>query len=243
MYNLDPSVEFWATPPVHGILCEDFIHPGDFTFKLPESVTMEEGAMMEPLAVAVHSVEKAGIKTGDTALIIGCGPIGILCGLTAEAAGCSKIIISDMKEGNLEIAKDNYGFIGVNSEKEDLEEIIERETEGKGVDVVFEASGNILVYEKIYAYPKQGGTIIIVGTSGGNKAQLDIFLVLQKELVIKGIFRYCNAYPRAINLVSSRKLNLKPLITHHFHFLDTIKAYQYAASNSNHTLKIIIDLP
>ena len=93
IYNLDPDVVFWATPPVHGCLRETVVHPAAFTFKLPENVSLDEGAMIEPLAVGLHAARKANIKPGDIALVTGAGTIGTVTALAALAGGCSKVII------------------------------------------------------------------------------------------------------------------------------------------------------
>ncbi|MCA9881492.1 MAG: alcohol dehydrogenase catalytic domain-containing protein, partial [Anaerolineae bacterium] len=92
MYNLDPAVQFWATPPVHGILRPSVVHPAAFTFKLPDTVSYAEGAMVEPLAVGMHAANKAKIKPGDVAVVIGAGPIGMVTALAALAGGCASVI-------------------------------------------------------------------------------------------------------------------------------------------------------
>ena len=87
MYNLDPSVRFWATPPVHGVLRPEVVHPADFSFRLPDSVSLQEGALVEPLAIGMHAAGKAEIQPGDTAVVIGAGTIGIVTALAALAGG------------------------------------------------------------------------------------------------------------------------------------------------------------
>ena len=104
-YNLDPAVRFWATPPVHGILRPSVVHPADFTFKLPDNVSFAAAAMVEPLAVGVHGTVKARITPGDTAVVIGAGPIGLVTLLAAFAAGCARVVISDVDETKLAIAE------------------------------------------------------------------------------------------------------------------------------------------
>jgi len=103
-YNLDPAVRFWATPPIHGCLTSEVIHPAAFTFKLPAQVSLAEGAMVEPFAVGLHAATKAGIKPGATAVVIGAGPIGIMVALSALAAGAGQVVISDLSAEKLAIA-------------------------------------------------------------------------------------------------------------------------------------------
>ena len=103
-YNLDPGVRFWATPPVHGCLTTEVVHPAAFTFKLPAHVSLAEGAMVEPFAVGMHAATKAGIKPGAMAVVIGAGPIGIMVALAALAAGAGQVIVSDLAAEKLAVA-------------------------------------------------------------------------------------------------------------------------------------------
>ena len=104
LYNVDPSVTFWATPPVHGCLTPYVVHPAAFTFKLPDNVSFAEAAMVEPFAVGLQAASKARIAPGDLAVVIGAGPIGIMVALAALAGGCSRVIISDLQPQKLAIA-------------------------------------------------------------------------------------------------------------------------------------------
>src|SRR5258705_4206939 len=98
IYNLDPAVRFWATPPIHGVLRPTVVHPAAFTFKLPDNVSYAEGAMVEPLAVGMHAANKAQIKPGDVAVVICAGPIGIVTLLSALAGGFSHVVIADVQQ-------------------------------------------------------------------------------------------------------------------------------------------------
>ena len=93
MYNIDPAVRFWATPPVHGILRPSCVHPADYTYRLPDNVSFAEAAMVEPLAVGVHAATKARVRPGDVALVQGAGPIGLVTALAALAAGCARVFL------------------------------------------------------------------------------------------------------------------------------------------------------
>src|SRR5471032_3576007 len=114
MYNLDPSVRFWATPPVHGCMTPFVVHPAAFTFKLPDNVSFAEGAMVEPFAIGMQAATRARIVPGDVASVIGAGPIGIMVALAALAGGCSKVLLSDVHQPKLEIAGRYPGIIPVN---------------------------------------------------------------------------------------------------------------------------------
>jgi D-xylulose reductase len=141
IYNVDPDVSFWATPPVHGCLTANVVHPASFTYKLPENVSFEEGAMVEPFATGMQATTKAQVKPGDIGLVTGAGTIGIMTAQAALAGGCAKVFISDVVENKLSLAEQFEGVVTINAAKEDVAARIAKETDGWGVDVVFECSG------------------------------------------------------------------------------------------------------
>lgn len=240
MYNLDPAVVFWATPPIHGCLRETVVHPAMFTFKLPDNVSYAEGAMVEPLSVGLQAVKKANIKPGDVALVTGCGTIGILAGLAALAGGCSKVIITDVIDPKLKIAA-SYGMIPVNIIKQNLQKVVDDVTGGWGVDAIFEASGNEAAIANIFQPLCPGGKVVFIGMPV-NPVPVDIVAAQAKEARMETVFRYANLYPRALALMSSGKIDVKPLVTDKYRFADAIKAYDYAAKPEPRTVKIIIEM-
>src|SRR5580658_3405367 len=141
IYNLDPAVRFWATPPVHGCLTPYVIHPAAYTFKLPENVSFAEGAMVEPLAVGMHAAVKAKIKPGDLAVVMGAGPIGIVTALAAIAGGCSQVVLTDVQQPKLDLAAKLGAIVPVNVANQNLREIVDHHSDGWGADIVFEATG------------------------------------------------------------------------------------------------------
>ena len=132
MYNVDPAVRFFATPPIDGCLCETVNHPAAFTYKLPDNVSFGEGALLEPLAVGMWSATKARIKPGDVCVVTGSGTVGMLTASCALAGGASKVLISDVSAIKLAIAAQIPGIIPVDLTKEDLVERVREET-GAGV--------------------------------------------------------------------------------------------------------------
>jgi D-xylulose reductase len=240
MYNLDPAVVFWATPPFHGCLRETVVHPAMFTFKLPDNVSFAEGAMVEPLSVGLQAVKKAGVKPGDVALVTGCGTIGILAGLAALAGGCSKVIITDVIDPKLKIAA-SYGMIPVNIKKQDLQKVAAEVTGGWGVDAIFEASGNEAAIANIFQPLCPGGKVVFIGMPV-NPVLVDIVAAQAKEARMETVFRYANLYPRALALMGSGKINVKPLVTDKYKFADAIKAFDYAANPEPRTVKTVIEM-
>ena len=238
IYNLDPAVIFWATPPIHGCLRET--HPAMFTFKLPDNVSYAEGALAEPLSVGLQAVKKANVRPGDVALVTGCGTIGLVTGLAALAGGCSKVIISDVIQPKLDLAS-NYGMVPVNIKKQNLLEVVKRETGDWGVDIIFEASGNEAAIAGIFQPLCPGGKVVFIGMPV-NPIPIDIVAAQAKEARMETVFRYANIYPRALSLMGSGKINVKPLITDRFKFADAIKAFEYAANPQPRTVKTVIEM-
>lgn len=239
LYNLDPSVVFWATPPVHGCLRTSVVHPAGFTYKLPENISYEEGAMVEPLAIGMHAAVKARITPGDVALVIGAGTIGVMACLAALAGGCSQVIISDIRQEKLDLLKGMPGVHPVNVEQQDLLKYVQDFTEEWGVNILFEASGNAKVAETIFDYLCPGGHLVYIGMPT-EPIQFDIVQAQAKEIRMDTIFRYANVYDRALQLMASGKIDLKPFITERYAFEDSIAAYEYAANPKPSSVKVQI---
>ena len=243
IYNLDPAVRFWATPPYHGCLRENVVHPAAFTFKLPSNVSYAAAAMVEPLAVGMHAANKAGISPGDTAVVTGAGTIGILTALAALAGGCSRVIISDVVQEKLDIAERlGHGqIVPVNVGRQDLREVVRRETAAWGADIVFEASGSARVYPTLFDIVRPGGRIVLIGMPT-EPVPIDIVAAQAREARIETIFRYAHVYPRALALMESGKIDLAPLVTETFSFDDGVKAFDYARKPKPTSVKVQIQV-
>ena len=242
IYNVDPEVSFWATPPVHGVLRPEVVHPAAFTYRLPDQVTFAEGAMVEPFAIGMQAATRARIAPGDTAAVIGCGPIGIMVALAALAGGCSKVYISDLSAPKLAIAGQYSGIVPVNVGEQSLADVILKDTGGWGVDVLFEASGSAKVYPDLFTPARPGGAVVLVGLPV-EQVGFNVPAAVAKEIRIETVFRYANIYERALQLIASGKVNLKPVITGTFHFSESIQAFERAAKGlpSDVKLQILLD--
>jgi D-xylulose reductase len=240
IYNLDPAVKFWATPPIHGCLRETVVHPAKFVFKLPENVSYAEGAMAEPLSVGLQAAKKANIKPGDIALVTGCGTIGLVTGMAALAGGCSRVIITDIIQQKLDIAA-RFGMIPINVAEQGVTNVVNEITDGWGVDVIFEASGNESAILKIFEPLCPNGRVVFIGMPV-QPVPVDIVAAQAKEANIQTVFRYAHVYPRALALMESGKINVKSLITDKFKFKDGVKAFEYAANPKPTSVKILIEM-
>ncbi|MCX7645173.1 MAG: NAD(P)-dependent alcohol dehydrogenase [Rhodobacteraceae bacterium] len=242
MYNVDPAVRFWATPPVHGILRPTCVHPADFTFRLPDNVSFAEGAMVEPLAVGVHAATKARIRPGDTGLILGAGPIGLLTALAALAAGCARVYVTDIDDAKLEIAASLGPITPINASRGSPAQQILRETDGWGVDVVFEATGSPRAAATVFEALCPGGCVVMIGGQSEPVAY-DAGAAMVREARVENIFRYAHVFPRCVAMLASGAIDVKPLITRTFGFSESVRAFEIAASAPKGQVKMQIELP
>lgn len=239
LYNVDPDVRFWATPPIHGVLAPYAVHPAAFTYKLPDNVSFAEGAMVEPFAIGMQAATRARIQPGDVAAVIGAGPIGIMVALAALAGGCARVFISDLSADKLEIAGQYPGIIPVNIKERAFAEVISEATSGWGADVVFEASGSPKAFQGMFDLVRPGGAFVLVGLPI-EPVPFDVASAISKEVRIETVFRYANIFDRALELIASGKVDLKPLITGTFDFKQSIAAFERAAAGHPSDVKLQI---
>jgi len=242
MYNIDPAVRFWATPPVHGILRPTVVHPEAFTFKLPDNVSFAEAAMVEPLAVGVHAATKAQVRPGDLALVMGAGPIGLVTALSALAAGCSRVFVSDLDDAKLEIAASLGPITPINVTKQDVAKEILLATGGWGAEIVFEATGSPKAAATIFEPLCPGGRVVLIGGQSQPIAY-DAGAAMVREARVENIFRYAHVFPRCVAMLSSGAIDVKPLITRTFEFDDSVRAFEIAASAPKGDVKMQIAMP
>jgi len=239
VYNVDPDVRFWATPPVHGCLTPSVVHPAAFTYKLPDHVSFAEGAMVEPFAIGMQAATRARIKPGDVALVTGAGPIGIMVALAALAGGCSKVYISDIVDEKLGVAAQYGNIHPINLTKADVTEVVRSETAGWGADVVFECAGAPKSVQTALEAVAPAGCVVWVGMPV-DPVPVDIVLAQSKEIRMETVFRYANMYDRAIEFLASGKVDLKPLISETIAFSDSVKAFDRAVEARPGDVKIQI---
>jgi D-xylulose reductase len=241
LYNVDPKVVFWATPPVHGVLTPYVVHPAAFTFKLPDNVSFAEAAMVEPFAVGLQAAVKAQIRPGDTAIVTGAGPIGTMAALAALASGCSSVVISDLVDEKLAIAARYPGISTVNVRRQKLVDVVNAATDGWGVDVLFEASGSPRAYDGIQTLIRPGGCLVAIGMPV-EPVPLDISSIASREIRVETVFRYANVFDRALAMIASGKVDLKPLISQTFPFEESIAAFERAAEGRPKDVKLQIKM-
>lgn len=240
-YNLCPDVVFMATPPVDGAFVEYVTFPEDFAFKLPDNVSFDEGALIEPLAVGVYASERAGVKPGLSAVVLGAGPIGLVTLQAAKAYGASPVVVLDISDFRLNMARKlGADFVIDSRDTQALEKVLDA-VGGGGADLVFEAAGAVPTIQMTTKIAKRGGKVVFIGLSAKDMVDYNVVEVSGKELDVLGIFRYANVYRKAIDMVSAGKIDLKSMITHHFPLERTQDALDLADTKKNEAIKVIVN--
>ncbi|MGH3435081.1 MAG: NAD(P)-dependent alcohol dehydrogenase [Sciscionella sp.] len=231
-YNLCRQVRFFATPPVDGAFAEYVVVDAIRAHPVPDALSDEAAALIEPLSVAVHACEKAGVQPGSRVLISGAGPVGLLCLQVALARGATAVTVTDINTSRLAVAA-RFGA----DTTVDAAEAPPSGEQHTQVDVVLECTG---VAEAIAASVRRtapAATVVLIGMGGALRLPLD--LVQARELWLTGIFRYAHAYPAAIALAASGKVALDELITSH-HDLDGVSDALLAAGRDPAALKAVV---
>jgi L-iditol 2-dehydrogenase len=241
-YNLCPNVQFMATPPVDGAFTEFVVMPADFVYPLPDHVTLEEGAMIEPLSVGVYAVHRSGLRAGQDAVVLGAGPIGLVTLQVARAAGAGAITVVDLDAHRLEVAAAMGATAVVNAAQEDPQERMREPTNGRGVDIVFEAAGSPKTAAMAVHLARRGGRVAMIGLPPEDNFPYPLVTAMAKEVDIITVFRYANVYPAAIALVAERRVDVKGLITHRFPLEEAERALQLSDRREDGVVKALVEV-
>ncbi|KAI7778609.1 hypothetical protein LA080_001939 [Diaporthe eres] len=254
-YNLCADTVFAATPPWDGTLQKYYIVAGDYCYPIPEHMTAEDGALVEPVAVAVQICKVAGLRGGQTVLVFGCGPIGALCQAVAKAYGASKVVGVDLSKSRADFAR-SFGADDVyipsreeapnnrdpvDASRAMAENIVKTFGLGDGADVVLECTGAEPCIQAGVFAAKKGGTFVQAGM-GKENVVFPITTACIRALRVLGSIRYTTGcYPEAVNLVASGKVSPRRLITHRFKFEQALEAFEIVRQAKEDTLKVIIE--
>ncbi len=241
-YNLCPDVIFFATPPVDGVFQEYVAHEAELCFKIPENMSTEEAALIEPLAVGMHAAIQGDAHLGQTAVVTGSGCIGLMSLLSLKARGVSKVIVVDIMDKRLEQAKKLGADYVINGKTEDTVARIMEITEGAGFDLGVETAGSQFTASQLIQAAKKGATIVLVGYSASGEMTLPIGMALDKELTFKTVFRYRNIYPLAIEAVASGKIDVKGVVTDRFKLDDIQEALTACVEDKANIVKGVIKI-
>lgn len=238
-YNLCPNVDFMATQPHYqGALTNYLCHPEEFTFHLPDSMTMLEGALVEPAAVGMHAAMLAHVQPGQRIAILGGGCIGLMTLQACRYLGASEIVVSDVLPKRLDMAKKLGALYTVDGAKEDTATVCRTLFNDSGPDIVFETAGSSLTVDQAVKMVARGGKIMVVGTHSQD-APVN-FLTINREVVIQTVFRYANCFPATIQAIASVRFDVKSMVTHCYDYRDTQRAFEESISRRQEIIKSVI---
>ncbi len=243
-YNLCSDVIFKGAPPIAGTFQKYVTHPEAWTFKLPENVSVKDGALSEPLAVGMYAAQTANVRTGDTVVIFGAGTIGLCILKACKAAGAAKVICCEVLPYRLKMAK-SMGAITLDTSDmtdEEIKKAIHELTEGEMADSVIVAVGVKKLYTLASHLLKPAGTFLVVAIPDDGKMEIDVVSMFFKEINIKVICRYRNIYPATIKALESGLITTDGLITKVYELNDIQEAFDYTLNNKAESIKTLIKL-
>ncbi len=240
-YNLCPHVDFMATQPNYrGALTNYLCHPESFTYHLPESMSMMEGALVEPAAVGIHAAMLAGVKPGTRVAILGAGCIGLMTLQACRQMGASDILVSDILSKRLEMAKELGAAVVVNGAEEDAVAACKNAFSGEKADIVFETAGSPITAKQALAMVARGGKILVVGTIPGETPVN--FLSINREVTIQTSFRYANCFSATIDAIASGRFDVKTMVTHEYSYEDSQRAFEESVNRKREIIKGVIKI-
>lgn len=203
-YNLCPDIEFYATPPINGAFAEYVVIQSDFAYDIPDNVSDEAAALIEPLSVGLWACQRAEIGPGSRVLITGAGPIGIIAAQVARAFGATEIYMMETSSDRLAFALDHGATHALNPATDSVG--------GLAVDAFIDASGSPQAVRAGILAVRPAGRVILVGL-GAENVELPVSYIQNNEIWLSGVFRYANTWPLGITLVSQGKVDLDALVT------------------------------
>ena len=238
--NLCENLKFAGHGTQDGAMREVIAWPTKCLHRIPDSLSDADGAMLEPLGVAIHAVDLAKIKIGMTVGVFGCGPIGLLILQLAKLSGAAHIIATDKLPHRVEAAKRFGADQAFCVEDQPGRSEIGAATHERGVDVAFDAAGEQEAVDDAFAAVLPGGKVILAGIPGEDKTSFSASTARRKGLTIKLVRRMKHTYPRAIDLVSKGLVDVRSLVTHRFPLDRAVEAFRTAARREG--LKVILEM-
>ncbi len=238
--NLCPNVRFFGSPPIDGAFREKFCHPVSLVEPVPEHCSDEMGALLEPLGVAIHAVDLIQPRTGVGTVVVGCGTIGLCTIAMLKAAGASPIYAVDPLEYRTETALKVGATHVIAKEGDKAVADILSLTEGRGCATAFEAAGYAAAHQPTLDMAAIGAKVMIIGISAENRISFEEGRARRKGLTIYMCRRSRNTLKRGIELISSGRIDLTPLVTHHFNLDQVTEAFEIAAHYRDGVIKAVV---
>lgn len=237
-YNLCPNVRFFATPPVDGAMAEYAVLRADFAHPIPASVTDRQAALAEPLAVGIHAVRQGGVSLGNVVLVQGGGPVGLLTAAAARAAG-AVVVVTDLFPVRRRAAE-SLGAVASGADDEEVAAALHGVGAPEGADIVIDTSGNRGAVAQAHGRARRGGTVVLVGLPEDDTVTYHVTEIVDRELTIRGVFRYANAFPSALRLLADHGSSYEGIITHELPLEDAVGAVEVARTQRDRAIKVLV---
>ncbi len=196
----------------HGAFAEHVAVPQHVIYRLPDALSFEHAALVEPLSVAVHAIGRTPLVLNDTAVVVGTGMVGLLVVQALRVAGCGEIVAVDVDQGRLDLACDLGATLGLRADRDDVLAAVQRKTEGRGADVVVEVVGHTDTVKTAVAVVKKGGHLTIVGNLSPT-VELPLQSIVTREISMVGTCGSCGEYPACLEMMSRGHVRVEPLIS------------------------------
>lgn len=240
-YNRCQSISFMSSAQKlkysDGAFSEYIVRPEGSVFIIPDSISFDQAALLEPISVGYHAVQRSGIRAGQRAAILGCGPIAACVLLVLRALGVGSIVMTDIEKSRLNAmeslgASETFDTSGMSDEE--LRKLVTK------IDVVFDTTCNEEAINASLHWIEKGGSLVFIGVFTSGRF-IDLQTVFRKELTLTTSFRYANTYPACISLIENNLLDPMPLVSHHFPLIKIQEAFEEATNNKKEVMKIIIN--
>ncbi|MDJ1632140.1 NAD(P)-dependent alcohol dehydrogenase [Bacillus velezensis] len=238
-YNLCPDVQFLATPPVDGAFVQYIKMRQDFVFSIPDSLSYEDAALIEPFSVGIHAAARTKLQPGSTIAIMGMGPVGLMAVAALKAYRAGTIIVTDLEPARLEVAKKWERLM---SSMSGNRMPVKKSKRSRMAEALMRLgnSGNPAALQSALASVRRGGKLAIVGLPSQNEIPLNVPFIADNEIDIYGIFRYANTYPKGIEFLASGIVDTKHLVTDQYPLEKTQEAMERAFQYKNECLKVMV---
>lgn len=238
-YNICPDVDFMATQPHYkGALTHYLVHPERFTYRLPDNMSMMEGALVEPAAVGMHAALMADARPGKKIVILGAGCIGLMTLQACRVMGAVEIVVVDVLPKRLEMAQKLGAMCVIDASKENTVDRVKEILDRLGADIVFETAGAKQTAAQTTQLVCRGGKIMIVGTISG-ETPID-FLRINREVTIQTVFRYANNFPMTIDAISSGRFDVASMVTDEYPYEEVQRAFEESIARKSDIIKGVI---
>ncbi|MBN2507280.1 MAG: alcohol dehydrogenase catalytic domain-containing protein [Verrucomicrobia bacterium] len=237
--NLCSHLAFCGNYPHGGSFCEWMHMPARSCFAVPAGMDDASAALLEPLGVAIHTLDFAKLRIGHSVAVLGAGPIGLLILQLARLAGADPIFVTDKLPWRLDRAR-HWGGVPIRSDQEDAARRVAKETHGRGVDVAIEAAWGDASVEEAAEMARLGGRLVLVGIPGDDRLSMKHSTARRKGLTVVLIRRMAHVYPRAMRLAEQGRVDLPGLVSHWFPLARIADAFALNTAYRDKVLKVMV---